>query len=425
MGTKKQSGLFFYLSSFCLSLIVLGCTGFVTTKGDQILIGNNEDYFSSFTDTVVRIRPAGNGYYGRLMIGFNQQGFSMGGINDQGLFFDSFSVPDCLWTHSSSKEDFPGFTLDDMLGRCATVEDAITYCQRYNLQYFQNNQLFLVERSGKAAVISWGTDDIEVTWKTGEYQVVTNFFLQHPERGWYPCTRYQTVDSRLKEDPQWDFELFRRLLWSVHAEWNGGMTQYSNIVDLLKGDFYVFNHSNFEEYITFNLTDELGKGRIDHQIPQYMSSINSLSILEGDNPDPTIVTFSWTAREDSSYRLFCSKYPDFRDCTPIVVSQNHKNSSQRRWRVHILLSVIVMGSFALFKKERMVLLSISMICLVTLFAFCSKDEVEATPENRSSISQFSAQVENLDSDTIYYWRVEATIVPPYSSTSITKTFRTN
>jgi hypothetical protein len=85
--------------------------------------------------------------------------------------------------------------LDDILGSCATVEEVIAFCKRYNLIYFKNNQLFVVDKTGKAAVVSWGETDVEVTWLKKDYHAVTNFFLQHPERGNTPCPRYALIEN--------------------------------------------------------------------------------------------------------------------------------------------------------------------------------------------------------------------------------------
>ena len=207
MKDKKvflQVSLLIFIKIVTYSSVSFACSAFVSTRENQILIGNNEDYPSQFKDVVVRIRPPEGKYYGRLMIGFNQQSFSMGGINDQGLLYDSFSVPECKWRRNREKKKvFKNFKLDDILGSCATVEEVIAFCKRYNMMYFINNQLFVVDKSGKAAVISWGETDVEVTWLKKDYQAVTNFFLQHPERGTLqlsgkvaaPCPRYEWIEK--------------------------------------------------------------------------------------------------------------------------------------------------------------------------------------------------------------------------------------
>ncbi len=250
----------------------------------------------------------------------------MGGINDQGLFFDSFSVPGCNWVSSADKEEYPGFRLENILEVCVTVEDAIAFCHRYNLQYFENNHLFLADRTGKSAVVEWGDGDIEVIWKQGDTQVVTNFFLLYPERGWHPCWRYDTASTMLSNTTGISWDLFRSILDAVHVEGNA-ISQYSNIYELHNGNLYFFNNHNFDEYLKFNITEELAKGRNDYQVPEHMSGIMLRTPENEQTIGPSIVEFSWRGKSDSRYLLYYSTDPDFTGCVPIEVGGNYSTAA--------------------------------------------------------------------------------------------------
>jgi len=65
------------------------CTGFMMTDGEIVLVGNNED--SKIPYTRVRFIPAENERFGRVYFGYDNWS-PQGGMNDQGLFFDFFSV---------------------------------------------------------------------------------------------------------------------------------------------------------------------------------------------------------------------------------------------------------------------------------------------------------------------------------------------
>ena len=369
MKVKKvfwQVSLLIFIIIVTYSSSSFACSAFVSTRGNQILIGNNEDYYTKFSDIVVRIRPSDNKNYGRLMIGYNQMAVSMGGINDQGLFYDSFIVPAGDWRRDPEKEAYNNFMLDDILGSCATVEEVIAFCRRYNLPYFKNNQLFVVDKSGKAAVISWGETDVEVTRMKKDYQAVTNFLLQHPERGNTPCRRYASINKTLSNNKKHTFELACKIMDSVHAEASWGKTQYTNIVNLLNGDFRVFYGSNFEEYIIFNISEELKNSYKNYQIPDYVSDIRSLETTRPGLQDPKRVSIKWTGKPDSKYTVYCSTDPEFKDCQPMPV-----------------------------------------------------------PDKSRVMACFTFALENIEPNTTYYYKINGKRHGAKSSVSITKSFKTS
>ncbi|MCP5106510.1 MAG: hypothetical protein GY950_24205, partial [bacterium] len=216
----------------------LPCTAFTANTGEnnqRVLIGNNEDNSMDLTDTVVRIQPASQDKYGCLLVGFNRQNFSMGGMNDQGLFYDWFSVPECDWVNSGDKLPQPSWMPLEILETCANVEEAITFCHTYNLGILKEAQVLLVDKTGNSAIIAWGDGDIDVIRKEGNFQVITNFYINYPERGWYPCGRYDTAQAMLQNGVI-SIDLFRSILDNVHQVVSSGQTQYSNIYELQLGD---------------------------------------------------------------------------------------------------------------------------------------------------------------------------------------------
>ena len=87
----------------------------------------------------------------------------------------------------------------------------------------------------------------------------------------------------------------------------------------MNGDFRVFYGSNFEEYIIFNISEELKKGYKNYQIPDYISNIRSLETSRPGLQDPKQVSIKWTGKPDSKYKVYCSTDPDFKDCQPTPV----------------------------------------------------------------------------------------------------------
>jgi hypothetical protein len=423
---KKKFILFLFLVPILLNRAAFSCTGFIVANDEYILIGNNEDYYPAYTDTVVRVRPASEGSYGCLLVGFNRQNFAMGGINDQGLFFDSFSVPECNWVSFTDKEDFPGFRLENILEVCVTVEDVIAFCRRYNLPYFTNNHLFVADRAGKAAVIEWGDGDIDVIWKQGDVQVVTNFFLLHPERGWHPCWRFDTASTMLSNTMDISWELFRSILDAVHVE-SSAITQYSNIYELHNGNLYFFNNHNFDEYLKFNISEELEKGRNDYQVPAHMSEIMLRTPENEQVIDSSRVEFSWRGKSVSRYLLYYSTDSDFTDCEPIEVRGHYTTAAGRSGMALIFLGMLPLGFVFKSRKKRImgaVLVLTLTLTIVVFITYCNTSTSENNPEPIPEYQEFSAAVENLQPNSIYYWKITANATETLTSESVVRSFTT-
>ncbi|MFC1848738.1 hypothetical protein ACFL27_00895 [candidate division CSSED10-310 bacterium] len=401
----------------------LSCTGFVADTGQEILIGNNEDYDINYTDTVVRVLPAQDNHYGCLQVGFGNQNFCMGGINDQGLFYDWFSVPpNENWQRYADRQNFPNFKPEDMLKICADIDEAITFFQSYNLEIFYQNHVFLVDESGRAAVVEWGEDDLEIIWKQNDFFVVTNFYLAHPEWGWYPCTRYDTAVEMLSESSSYSWELSRTILEAVHMEYPRVMTQYSNIYELRSGLLSFFNHSNFHEYIDFSLTQELAKGSQTYHIANGMSDITLQAPANRTVVAPEYVEFRWIGNSQSSYQLIYSRNADFSDPVIIQVENTQRHNLQRSQLSLVLLSMISLVILLKNRKKSMwLLVPLLMIVAVTCSDQSDDDPVEAL----TAIDHFAVTVENLRPATSYYWKLQAQVTPEMTSSSIVWSFTTS
>ena len=120
------------------------------------------------------------------------------------------------------------------------------------------------------------------------------------------------------------FELAYKILDSVHFDSTQVKTQFSYIVNLLNGDFRVFYGSNFEEYITFNISEELKNGDKNHKIRDYMSNIRSLGTTRSGLQDPDQVSISWTGKPKSKYTVYVSTDSEFKDCQPMTVSDTSR-----------------------------------------------------------------------------------------------------
>jgi hypothetical protein len=187
-------------------------------------------------------------------------------MNDQGLFFDYFSVKKLDIKQSGDKPRFPGPYTDTMMAKCATVEDVLEMLSKYYLEWNPKIQMFVVDKTGDSAIIEGET----IVRNSDAYQVVTNFRLSRiPENEkpceWpaWSCSRYKKAEKMLLDFNTPTVAHFREILQVTHrSSYNLiGTTQYSNIYDLTNGLVYVYFLHDFDNEIIFNLREELKKGR--------------------------------------------------------------------------------------------------------------------------------------------------------------------
>jgi tetratricopeptide (TPR) repeat protein len=252
---------------FCPGNPTEGCTIVMVANGKIVLAGNNEDWKNPITK--IWFIPASNGEYGRVCVGFDDM-FAQGGMNDQGLFIDANALGPTGWKPVEGKPTFQGELLDSILAQCATVEDAIVLCDKYNIPGLARARFPIADRRGASAVVEYGQGKVQYVRKTGVYQIATNFVISNVKGEDYPCTRYRIADKMLKNADDISVDLVRAVLSATHQE-GQYPTVYSNICDLKNGILYLYNFHNFEEVVQFNLGAELEKGRKIYDIPSFFS----------------------------------------------------------------------------------------------------------------------------------------------------------
>ena len=271
-GMLRKISVFFIFSIIIIFQYLLPCTIFNAFKEGRVLVGNNEDWFT--TDTKIWFIPPSKGKYGVVYVGFVKFG-KQGGMNDQGLFYDFNALK---YSRMKPQPEKPSFAKDQnpmelIMTTCATVEEVIQLLEKYNLGGWNNCQLQLVDKTGASVVLGANKEgNLAITRKQGDYQVSTNFNLANPEYGayHYPCHRYEIAEKMLKEMKKLSIDYFRSILDAVHNE-GRTPTIYSNICDLTNGDIYLYNFHNFEEVVKFHLADELKKGAHSYNISSLFS----------------------------------------------------------------------------------------------------------------------------------------------------------
>ena len=241
----------------------LACTMVMVAKGDVMLAGNNEDWKDP--DTKMWIYPATKDKYGRVCFGFGN-GYTQGGMNDQGLFIDANALSHTGWKPAPGKPTFQGNLMDHILEHCATVNEAIAFFKKYNFPSLARAKFPIADARGESMVVEWGHGKLQCIKRTGMYQVSTNFVQTNYKPGDYPCVRYKISEKILRAAKEVSIGLVRSVLSATHSELRYP-TLYSNICDLKNKIVYLYNFHNFEEAYVIDLAKELKKGGKTYDIP--------------------------------------------------------------------------------------------------------------------------------------------------------------
>ncbi len=262
-----------FISIFMLTALLFAygdaaaCTVFNCARGNQVLVGNNEDWQYATDAEMWFVSPTGKNY-GRLFFGWKQLLIfpqAQGGMNDQGLFLDWALCPKSVSPEFSFQKKIATFSFSDkLLAQCATVEEAVEWVKRYNILFIQSH-IMLVDRSGNSAVIEWVDGEIKILRKINDCQVITNFWLSRPDLGNYPCPRYNSVTAMIEKEKEVSVESFASILkmaaqYERTADGKETGTIYSNVYDLTNGDVYIYYRRNFANPLKVNLAEELKKG---------------------------------------------------------------------------------------------------------------------------------------------------------------------
>ena len=228
------------------------CTGFCISKGNLVLVGNNEDYNNP--NTKVWYVPAEKGKYGRVYFGFDNF-FPQGGMNEKGLVFDGFASEPYRVKYSLDKPIFSGNLMDKVVSECATVDEALEMFDKYSMAFLTQGMLFIADEHGDSAII----ERDNVIRKKGKYQVCTNFYQSETKKENIRCGRYKIATAMLTDADDISVDLGKRVLAATHNE-APYPTVYSNVYDLKHKIVYLYHFHNFQNEVVIDLKAELAKG---------------------------------------------------------------------------------------------------------------------------------------------------------------------
>ncbi|MBU7009191.1 MAG: hypothetical protein HXS46_00765 [Theionarchaea archaeon] len=260
------------------------CTVFTASHGDTVLFGYNLDHPN--LQSYVWFLPSSTEGYGGVLVGYYAEidgkpriGYE-GGMNDQGLAFDTNGLPDAVMNPHPEKPSSwaTGNFWTKILRECSSVTEAINLAKSFNFGNMMDFQVHVADSTGDAVIISPGADGELAFTRKGEgddFLVSTNFNPAHLENSWdYPCWRYDTATAMLKrieDEGDLTVDYFKSILDAVHQEGANYNTICSYICDLEGGVMYLYYFHQFEDVVELNLTEELAKGERVIQISDLFS----------------------------------------------------------------------------------------------------------------------------------------------------------
>jgi hypothetical protein len=403
------------MKTFLLAITVLlltlsglkpqACTIFCIANDSVVLAGNNEDW----SDPLTRfwIIPPEDGRNGWIKFGFDG-GFPQGGMNEHGLFWDATAGPYLEMPISeATKQKYPGVIMQKIIEECSNLVEAREVFSLYYTDDQYSAQYIVADSSGKSMIV----EGDNIIGKSGNYQVLTNFYQSHPELGGFPCWRFNTACDILDTCST---ILKYPLVYALSATHQEGKypTQYSVLYDLVNQEILLFHYHNFDEHLLIGLEEEFIKGPRSYRIGNLFSKMKLMTPSDGESLGGEVVVFRWKGRESSNYEVLISESPDFENYQIVEVNgylQGNKfvSAGLSIWIIPALLLL----SFLVMKRGLVILLLIS-ISLTSIH--CKKDDTEVVADDTK---EFTVSIESLQQGKTYYWRIR-------SQTSMSDEFRT-
>jgi len=373
-----------------------GCTIFYISKDGYVLAGNNEDWKDP--KTIYYIYAPSLSINGWIKFGF-AGGFPQGGMNEHGLFWDATGCAYLAMPVSEkNKEKYNGPIMKKIMEECATIEDAKGILEKYYCEDQYRAQYLIGDSTGSSMIV----EGDNILMKTGDCQVLTNFYQSHPELGGYPCWRYERATSMLKEAESVSPYLIGAVLSATHQE---GMypSQYSNIYDLRNRYIYLFYFHNYEEFLTIDLIKEMNNGSQRHDLPEIFSNIKVMAPDENKVILKSSISLKWNGIKSTEYDVYCSTDANFLNCVPIRVKTS--NTSKNENIVGFL--ILCMGFTAMVglkRNQKSIIATFAVFVILLCSVKCEKADM--APDN-SIGEKWSLHVDDLEKGKDYYWKIVA------------------
>ncbi len=245
-----------------LSLPALPCSAFLVVGAGEVFFANNEDYWTP--DTRIWFEPAADGKRGIVYLGYSN-GFPQGGMNDAGLAFDGFATKAKPLLEQKGKKKFEGNPINAVMESCATVDEVVAFLEKVDLSPLMTNAMLMFADANGDSVIIEGDQFIR---KSGDYQLITNFYQSEQKDDSGQCPRFDAANRVLKARKATTVKSCAETL-SAAAQTKGKVaTLYSNVFDLKKRTVTLWLFHDYETPVVLDLAAELAKGKRSLKLPE-------------------------------------------------------------------------------------------------------------------------------------------------------------
>ncbi|WP_216663668.1 MULTISPECIES: hypothetical protein [unclassified Lentimicrobium] len=261
---KNKNVIILIIALLTISFQSHACSMFVIKKDGKVMVGNNEDFYNQ--NSRMWFEKGNKNEFGVVYVGFDDL-WPQGAINDKGLVFDGFAMPnleikDFEGKDSPEHEDFLQF----IMRTCSKVEEVKDIFLKWDLRGMETSMFYFVDKSGKQLIVEG--DFIEI--RNQSYDIISNFYpSQCDNLNDVTIEFYQKGRKLIETKQETSVSFCTSLLDSLHQEssWGGG-TLYSTLYDLNEGIIYLYYNHNFNNVITINIKEELQKENHIIEIPK-------------------------------------------------------------------------------------------------------------------------------------------------------------
>jgi hypothetical protein len=426
MGQSCTSRVVTWLSVLILVTngpALFACSAVFVDAGTSYYFANNEDWHDP--DAYLGFYPATNRDHGRLLFEFDwpippvpHHMTDFAGINDQGLFFDRFSVVDKPVTATGSR---PWLRIESItrycIRTCSTVQDVLDVYAGHDLSFMNDHQSFYGDRSGDSAIV----EGHAVVRGDGRYQICTNFrqseFVDRPIYD----DRFVIMEREINRAGQiTPAFLAEHVLSAVANHSPDSPTQYSYVYDTVSADLHIYYFHNYQESIVFNVNEELEKGRRTYHLPSLFAYVTTALPRDRATVDGPQVTFSWKGAP-TEYRLFCSPDPGLDGVEPIIVRSADPVQDSRQVAgigVAAVVAAAGAGMFSALRRRRWPLVVVAAMLLVACAGIPQRQ-----PQPRDLVQDYSCSIDGFRPGVVYYWSLETEREPGFVCTFDGGSFR--
>jgi len=399
---KKYLLLLLVILSFVSLSSLDACTVISAAEGDVILGGTNKDWHNIATR--IKVIPTSEGKYGRIYFGYQvSQGFqNVGGINEHGLWYDGASLPERYdVANYYHKPTIQGELCEKALEECATVQEVIDLYSTYYTPHWDGHSMW-GDSLGNSVIIEFGERDVIFVNRQGNHQVMTNFYVSDStDYRWYNSYRFKVASYLFENASSISPILFRTILDETHQH-GVDPTVFSNIYDLKNREIYIYNFHNFSEVVKLNVDEELQKGENYYNLPELFHQVHLDSPINAQAIFSQSIELKWYGNA-ANYEVYYSDNPELLTSEHGVLKDTNRNNQLSVLFGSMSIGFMFVGSICFRKKRNRMLLLV--IILLTSITACSLDTI-TSPYHPSEI-QHTTTVNDLQPNTVYYWKVIA------------------